>query len=44
MCVELAGEDVQALHQREAGVDHGGELPGEDDQVLLADAAEAPGS
>ena len=34
--VELAGEDVEALHQRKTGVDHGGELPGEDDQVLLA--------
>ena len=29
----LLGQDVQALHQRQARVDHRGELPGEDDDV-----------
>jgi hypothetical protein len=30
----LAAEDVQALHERQAGVDHHGELPREDGQAL----------
>ena len=36
-CFLLPGEDVQALHQRQPGVDHGGELAGEDDDVPLGD-------
>ncbi len=35
----LVAEDVEALHQRQAGVDHDGELPREDGQVLRVDAA-----
>ena len=32
---------LEALHQRQTGVDHRRERPGEDDEVLLRDAAEA---
>jgi hypothetical protein len=31
----LLGEDVEALHQRQTGRDHGRELAGEDRQVLV---------
>ncbi len=34
----LLGEDVQALHQGQARVDHRRELPGEDDDVARRDA------
>ena len=34
----LRREDVEALHERQAGVDHRRELAGEDDEVLLGDA------
>src|SRR5207248_8048463 len=37
--VQLPREDVEALHERQARVDHGRELAREDDQVLLPDAA-----
>ena len=33
----LAAENVEALHERQAGVDHHGELAGEDGQVLGGD-------
>src|SRR6266850_809252 len=35
----LLGEDVETLHQRKAGVDHGGELAGEDRHLLVLDLA-----
>jgi hypothetical protein len=35
--VHLVGEDVEALHQRQARVDHRRELLGEDQDVLAAD-------
>ena len=37
LVVALAREDVEALHQRQAGVDHGRELADEDDQLLGRD-------
>src|ERR1700720_4338440 len=39
----LIAEDLQALHQRQAGVEHDRELAGEDGDALLADAARDPG-
>ncbi len=38
--VGLGCENVQALHERKAGVDHRRELAGEDEQVSLSDAVE----
>ncbi len=35
----LRGKDIQALYQWQAGVDHGGKLPGKDHQVLGVDTA-----
>jgi len=35
----LLGQDVEGLHQRQARVDHGGELAGEHDDVARLDAA-----
>jgi hypothetical protein len=34
----LVRENVEALHEREPGVDHGGELPREDDELFRIDA------
>jgi hypothetical protein len=38
LVVGLVREDVEALHDGQAGVDHGGEEAREGDQILLADA------
>ena len=36
----LAPEDVEALDDRQPGIDHGSELAGEDDELVLLDPAE----
>ena len=36
----LARQNLQALHKRQTGVDHGGKHTREDEQVLLRNAAE----
>ena len=38
--VGLRGDDLEPLHERQAGVDHHRELPGEDEDVLGGDPAE----
>ena len=38
----LLGEDVEALDERQAGVDHGGELTEEDRHLLVLDLAPDP--
>ena len=37
LIVRPPSQDFQALHQRQTGVDHGGKLAGEDDDVALGD-------
>ena len=39
LVVLLAAQDLQALHEGQAGVDHDGELAGEDGEILGGDAA-----
>ena len=38
----LLSEDIESLHDRQAGVDHGGELAGEDHHVLGLDFLAEP--
>ena len=42
--LELPRKDIQALHERQTGVDHRGELAREDREILRADAARERGS
>ncbi len=39
LALALLRQDVERLHERKPGVDHGRELPGEDDDVARLDAA-----